>query len=162
MNAQSVLVLLYLMKKYDGWTNRKCIDFYIQYCNTLFTEYKDLVKYWLAFNEINCLTMSVGDILSGGFKCKDGSAQVMGLPDTKEQLRKRYQALHHQFIASAKAVKSGHEINSEFRIGCMIAGGCIYPYTCDPDDALLAQKDMMSMNYFCGDVLIWLVYQLAK
>ena len=48
-----------LMKKYDGWLNRKCIDFYIRYCNTLFTEYKDLVKYWLTFNEINCLTMSI-------------------------------------------------------------------------------------------------------
>ncbi|ERK28319.1 glycoside hydrolase family 1 protein [Clostridium intestinale] len=142
-----------LMKKYDGWLNRKCIDFYIRYCNTLFTEYKDLVKYWLTFNEINCLTMSIGDILSGGFKCEDGPAQVMGLPDTKEQVAKRYQALHHQFIASAKAVKLGHEINPEFKIGCMIAGGCIYPYSCNPDDVLLAQKEMR-MNYFCGDVQV--------
>jgi 6-phospho-beta-glucosidase len=142
-----------LMNKYDGWFNRKCIDFYIRYCNTLFVEYKDLVKYWLTFNEINSLTMSIGDIVSGGLKCDDGPAQVLGLPDTKEQLNKRYQALHHQFIASAKAVKLGHEINPDFKIGCMVAGGCVYPYTCNPDDVLLAQKDMR-MNYFCGDVQV--------
>ena len=143
----------HLMEQYNGWTNRKCIDFYLHYCNTLFTEYKDLVKYWLTFNEINCLTMSVGDIFSGGFSCEDGPAQILGLEDSKEQLAKRYQALHHQFVASAKAVVSGHKINPEFQIGCMVAGGCIYPYTCNPDDVLLAQQNMR-MNYFCGDVQV--------
>lgn len=142
-----------LMNKYNGWMNRKCIDFYIRYCNILFTEYKDLVKYWLTFNEINSLTMSIGDIVSGGFKCEDGPAQVLDFTSTKEQLAKRYQALHNQFIASAKAVQMAHEINSEFKVGCMIAGGCIYPYTCNPDDVILAQQEMR-MNYFCGDVQV--------
>ncbi|GAB6110040.1 glycoside hydrolase family 1 protein [Fusibacter bizertensis] len=143
----------HLMEKYNGWTNRKCIDFFVNYCKTLFVEYRDLVKYWLTFNEINSLTMGVGDILAGGIKCEDGAVQGLNASSTQEQLAKRYQALHHQFIASAKAVKLGHEINPQFQIGCMVAGGCIYPYTCNPDDALLAQKDMR-MNYFCGDVQV--------
>lgn len=142
-----------LMDKYNGWTNRKCIDFYMRYCKTLFTEYKDLVKYWLTFNEINILPAGLGDIVSGGFKCEDGPAQVLGLKSTTEQLTKRYQALHHQFIASAKAVQLAHEINSEFQVGCMVAGGCFYPYRCNPDDVILAQKEMR-MNYFCGDVQV--------
>ena len=142
-----------LMNKYNGWANRKCIDFYIRYCNTLFNEYKHLVKYWLTFNEINSLTMSIGDIVSGGFKCEDKPAQVLGATSTKEEVNRRYQALHHQFIASAKAVNLGHEINPEFKIGCMIAGGCFYPYTCNPDDALLAQQEMR-FNYFCGDIQV--------
>lgn len=32
-----------------------------------------------------------------------------------------YQVLHHQFVASAKVVRLGHEINPEMKIGCMIA-----------------------------------------
>ena len=143
----------HLMDEYSGWTNRKCIDFFLHYCKVLFEEYKDLVKYWLTFNEINCLIMGVGDILSAGIKCEGGPAQVLGLPSTREQLANRFQALHHQFIASAKAVKLGHEINPEFQIGCMVAGGAIYPYTCNPDDILKAQQDMR-MNYFCGDVQV--------
>lgn len=143
----------HLMDAYSGWTNRKCIDFFLHYCKVLFEEYKDLVKYWLTFNEINCLIMGVGDILSAGIKCEDGTAQVLGLPSTREQLANRFQALHHQFLASAKAVKLGHEINPEFQIGCMVAGGAIYPYTCNPDDILKAQQDMR-MNYFCGDVQV--------
>lgn len=142
-----------LMKKYGGWLNRDCIDFYIRLCQTLFIEYKDIVKYWLTFNEINSLTMCIGEILSGGLRYEDAPLQVLGTPDTKEQLDIRYQALHHQFIASAKAVNLGHEINPDFKIGCMVAAGCTYPLTCNPDDVLFAQK-RMRMNYFCGDVQV--------
>ena len=35
----------------------------------------------------------------------------------------------------------------------MVAGGATYPYTCHPDDILLAQSEMR-MNYFCGDVQV--------
>ena len=64
----------------------------------------------------------------------------------------RFQGLHHQFVASAKAVKLGHAINPEFKIGCMIAYMTTYPYTCNPDDILLAQEKMKMHNHFCGDI----------
>ena len=143
----------HLMECYDGWTNRKCIDFYLNYCEVLFREFKGLVHYWLTFNEINALQTGIGDILSGGFRTEDSEAQVLGKTPTREQLNKRYQGLHHQFLASAKAVVLGHEIDPENKIGCMVAGGCFYPYTPNPDDVLLAQTDMR-MNYFCGDVQV--------
>ena len=60
------------MKKYDGWNNRKTIDFFENFAETVFDEYKNLVKYWLTFNEINSLTLGVGDILSGGLNVEDG------------------------------------------------------------------------------------------
>lgn len=44
-----------LIKKYDGWKNRKLIDFFEKYAVTLFERYKDKVKYWITFNEINML-----------------------------------------------------------------------------------------------------------
>ena len=46
-----------LSKNYDGWKNPKLIDFYLNYARAVMTEYKGLVRYWLTFNEINCLLM---------------------------------------------------------------------------------------------------------
>lgn len=59
-----------------------------------------------------------------------------------------YQAIHYQLVASALAVKIGHEINPEFKIGCMIAGSPHYPLTCRPDDVLEAQKKDRESLFF--------------
>ncbi len=57
----------HLAKTYGGWSDRRLIDFYLNYCRTLFTEYKGLVRYWLTFNEINILLMGAyGNIMGGG------------------------------------------------------------------------------------------------
>lgn len=34
----------------------------------------------------------------------------------------------------------------------MIAGGATYPYSCNPNDVLMAQKGMQAGNWLCGDV----------
>ena len=44
---------LALVKKYGGWDNRKLVGFFERYCKVLFERYKDQVKYWMTFNEIN-------------------------------------------------------------------------------------------------------------
>ena len=44
---------LNLAREYNGWTNRKIIGFYENYVRTFFKRYKDKVKYWLTFNEVN-------------------------------------------------------------------------------------------------------------
>ena len=44
----------------------------------------------------------------------------MQTPETKEEMQARFQALHHQFVASAKAVALAHEINPKNRVGCML------------------------------------------
>lgn len=142
----------HLMNAYDGWANKKCIDFYLNYCQTIFEEYKGLVKYWITFNEINSLALGMGDLLSAGFRREDGPI-AMQEENTIERLTKRFQALHYQFLASAKAVKLAHEIDSSYQVGCMVAGGAYYPLMPNPEDVLLAQKDMR-MNYFCGDVQV--------
>lgn len=143
----------HLSEAYDGWYDRRTIGFFLRYCKTVFTEYRGLVKYWLTFNEINSAQMGIGDILSLGLRTADGPNLAMGAPATPELWNRRYQALHHQFLASAQAVKLAHEIDPGNRVGCMVAGGVFYPYTPNPDDALKAQADMR-MNYFCGDVQV--------
>lgn len=141
---------LNLAKTYKGWTNRKLIDFYVKYCETIFNRYKDTVKYWLTFNEINMLTMPFGALFAGAI-LPEGDADLTTMKDNEQQ---RYQALHHQFVASAKAVKLGHEINPDFKIGCMIAYLCSYPLTCNPDDVVLAQQKDNLTNFLCSDVQV--------
>lgn len=130
-----------LAKKYNGWVGRECIDLYIKYCNTVFTRYKSKVKYWLTFNEINSAFMSFGTFTS------------LGILDPDE-IKTNMQGLHHQLVASAKAVSLAHSINSDFEVGCMLAYLTTYPYTCHPKDVLLAQERSRMHNYFCSDVQI--------
>lgn len=142
---------LNLAKKYNGWADRRLIDFYVRYCDVIFRRYKNVVKYWLTFNEINALTMPWGTYMAGAIM-PNGDREISNNGDANEQIR--YQALHHQFLASAKAVKLGHEINKDFKIGCMIAYMCFYPLTCNPDDVLLAQQKDNLHNFLCSDVQV--------
>lgn len=113
---------IHLIKEYGGWRNRKVIQFYKKLATTLFTRYKDLVKYWITFNEINMILHL--PFLGAGLVFKEG--------ENEKEIK--YQAAHHELVASAWATKIGHEINPNNKIGCMMAGGQIYPYSCDPKD----------------------------
>jgi len=139
-----------LTEKYNGWAGREVIECYTRYCEVLFKRYKDKVKYWLTFNEINCGTMPLGGYLGLGI-LNEGTESFMNQVDIPQL---RFQGLHHQFVASAKAVKMGHEINPNFQIGCMIAYMTTYPFTCNPDDILVAQDRVKMHNDFCGDVQV--------
>ncbi|CZQ91140.1 glycoside hydrolase family 1 protein [Trichococcus ilyis] len=143
-----------LSANYGGWLNRKCIEFYLKFCETIFTEFKGMVKYWITFNEMNCMQYSFGEYLSGGFIPEEDGPLDLFIPDTKEALSKRYRALHNQLVASAKAVNLAHSLDPENKIGCMLASSCIYPMTCNPKDILEAQKMVQLRNYYCGDVLV--------
>lgn len=74
------------------------------------------------------------------------------LTDEAENPQKAsYQALHHQFIASALTTKLAREINPDFQIGCMMVRLTTYPATHNPKDILLAQKQN-DLNLFVLDV----------
>lgn len=142
---------LRLAQQYNGWSSRKLVDFYVKYCEVIFNRYKDVVKYWLTFNEINILTLPFGSFLAGAMM-PEGNAELG--QETAEDQRVRFQALHHQFVASAKAVKLAHEINKDFKVGCMLAYMCSYPRTCHPDDIVLAQQVDNLRNFLCSDVQV--------
>ena len=111
-----------LSLKNNGWLSRETIEHFERYCKVLFERYGKKVKYWLTFNEINVLSMTA--FLSGGILTD-------GVTNMKEAM---YQAIHHQFVASAKAVKLCHEMLPEAKIGCMLARQESYPKTCHPKD----------------------------
>ncbi|MGG9992845.1 glycoside hydrolase family 1 protein [Streptococcus suis] len=132
---------LHLALEYGGWKNRKVIEFFVRYAETVFKRYQGKVKYWLTFNEINILGM-VG-YLSGGLLFEDG----------KNNLEAMYQAVHNQFIASSLATKAAHEIDPENKVGCMLARMENYAATCNPDDVLAALKKDQE-NLFYTDVQV--------
>ena len=134
------------LAKKGGWSNRTMIDHYLKYCETIFKRYKEKVKYWITFNEINCLLVPFGIMTAGGVYMR------MNSPENTLQLR--YQCLHHQFVASAKAVKLAHEIIPNSKVGLMIASMCSYPLTCNPKDIFAAKKQEQIMNMYCSDIMI--------
>ncbi|MEM5011969.1 6-phospho-beta-glucosidase [Niallia taxi] len=130
---------LALVKNYGGWKNRKVVEFYEHFARTVFTRYKDKVKYWMTFNEINVILHA--PFTGGGLLFEEG----------ENQKNAQYQGAHHQFIASALAVKAGHEIIPGSQIGCMIASMVTYPYTSKPEDMFAAmQQDRQTL--FFSDV----------
>ena len=115
-----------LVKNYGGWKNRELVEFYERLAKTIFTRFKDKVKYYMTFNEINVLLHA--PFTGGGLEFEDGQKNEQDI----------YQAAHHQFLASALAVKAGHEIIPGSQIGCMIASMVTYPYTSKPEDMFAA------------------------
>ena len=148
---------LALAVKYDGLLDRRGIDAYVRYAKTLFTEYKDEVKYWITFNEINMLMSSFGDMyVAGLLSTNQHTISLESLQEdgnTPKNNNKRYQALHHAFVASAKAVKIAHEINPDNKVGCMVSFDVRYPYSCNPVN-VQANVEALNKNYYCGDVMV--------
>lgn len=149
----------WLVTKYHGFLDRKAIDHFLQYAECVMTRYKDKVKYWLTFNEINIVCMGEGGIgnLYGLGLMEDediNATEPIKLSDLKGVPQKMFTALHHEFLASALCVKKGHEINPDFMIGNMIARGAFYPLTPNPADVLAAMDTEDYLNNFCGDVQV--------
>ena len=126
----------YLVDHYGGWKNRKLIGFFERYATTLFERYQGKVNYWLTFNEINMATflpqISIGSKAEAG----ENQEEVM------------YQALHHQFVASALATKAARAIDPDNRIGCMIAYAPVYPLSAKPEDVWSAQRKEEEKLFF--------------
>ncbi|MGR5295166.1 glycoside hydrolase family 1 protein [Vibrio mediterranei] len=125
-----------LVENYGGWCNRKLIEMFERYVTTVFERYKNKVKLWLTFNEIN---MSLHAPFTGVGLQEDATEQEI------------YQAIHHQLVANAKAVKLCQKIVPDGKIGNMLLGALNYPYTCNPDDVIAAMHENNKWLFF-GDV----------
>ena len=132
----------HLAKEYGGFMNRKTIDFFVKFAEVCFKRYKNKVKYWMTFNEINNQMNFKNDIFGW-----TNSGAHFGNYDNPEEAM--YICGHHTLVASAKAVKIGKEINPDFKIGNMIAMVPIYPFSCRPADQVLAQQQMHDRFFFC-------------
>ena len=121
----------------NGWVSRDVIDLFVRFCRTCFAEYGQYCRYWLTFNEIDsCIRhpFTTAGIIPE--LCENG------------ELAACYQAMHHQFVASALATRDLHEMVPGAVMGCMLTKLTVYPYTCAPADALATQKrNLENLSY---------------
>ena len=144
---------MYLINKFGGWRSRKMIDCYMKLVQVLFRRYKELVRYWLTFNEINMILHF--PFVAAGLRFEEGENQYQAM----------ITAAHHELVASALVTKMAHQINPENQIGCMLAAGSYYPETCRPEDywkALCDNResymfiDVQSRGYYPAYALKWI------
>ncbi len=140
-----------------GWHDRALVDMFLRFCEVCFTEYGQYVTYWLTFNEIDSIfrhSFTTAGIVIDQF---DGM-------NVEEAI---YQALHHQFVAAAKAATLMRELVPGARMGCMLTRTLHYAMTCHPDDQLIAQRTNRE-NYLYSDVQVlgeyprWLLNEWAR
>jgi 6-phospho-beta-glucosidase len=132
---------LHLVEKFGSWRSRKLIDFFLNYCETVFERYKDKVKYWLTFNEINNIRRMPGP--AGGIFFEEG--------ENRQQVI--YQASHNMFVANSLAIKKFKEIIPDGKIGCMLSLSNVYPHTCNPED-VFETMELRRRSLLFGDVMI--------
>jgi len=129
-------VPMHLVTEYGSWRNRKMVDFFARYARSCFEAFDGLVKYWLTFNEINIL-------LHSPFS---GAGLVFEPGENKDQVK--YQAAHHELVASALVTRIAHEVNPMNQVGCMLAGGNFYPWSSKPEDVWAAlEKDRENLFF---------------
>lgn len=137
---------LHLAKEYGGFRNRKVVDLFVKFAEVVFERYKDKVKYWMTFNEIN----NMMDYTNPVFLWTNVGVKVKEEENPKEIM---YTAAHHTLLASALAVSKGKEINPDFEIGAMVSHVPIYPINSNPDNVMLAEESMR-LRYFFPDVQV--------
>lgn len=142
-NIQPIVTLshfeipLGLVRKYNGWYNRKTISFFLNYARTVIQRYHKFVKYWLTFNEINMCLYAPLETL--------GINTDLGQSDHEKLI---YQGVHHQFVASSLVVKFAHNFDSTIKIGAMLGYSPIYPLTGKPEDVLSSLKADQEKMFF--------------
>ena len=133
-----------LVLKYNGWYNRKTIDMFVRFVETICKRYKDKVKYWLTFNEVDSMIRhpyTTGGLIEDRFPGKNFEEVI-------------FQSMHHQFVASALATKICHEVIPGSKVGCMLTKLTYYPYPCKPEDVLTMQQSMRS-TYCYSDTQVF-------
>ncbi len=133
-----------LLLNYQGWYSREVIEMFTRYVETICTRYKNKVRYWLTFNEVDSMIRhpyTTGALIEDRFPGLNFEEVI-------------FQAMHHQFVASALATKICHEIIPESKVGCMLTKLTYYPYTCKPEDVLTAQQYMRS-TYCYSDTQVF-------
>ena len=132
---------LYLTTHYKGWYSREVIDFFYRYCKVLFDRFGDRVKLWIIVNQINLIAVESFNHLGVAEDLVENIAEA------------KYQAVHNEMVACAKATAYAHSLNKDIQIGMMLCGGPDYPATCKPEDVLACMRHNQ-MEYFCADVLL--------
>lgn len=132
---------LNLVQEYGGWYNRKLIKLFVNYSKVILNRYHKQVKYWIVINQINLIHF-------------EAFASLGILMDKVENYQQaKYQAIHHEFVASAMVTEFAHRLDPNLKMGVMLADSITDPMTASPEDTLLTFKKNR-LQYYFGDVPI--------
>lgn len=132
-----------IVEKFNGFESREVIDLYLKYVKTIVNCFHKKVKYWLTFNEINMTLESIPT-------CSGAMVDNSKLGLNKEQLT--FKCIHNMLLASARAVKLIHSIDSNLEVGNMVWKQLYYPRTTKPEDTIQQRFDM-NLNYYFFDIM---------
>lgn len=131
---------LNIVTNYQGWYGRETIDHYVRFATTCLKRYAKKVTHWIVINQINL-------IFGESF-----SSLGMVMDEYKDFNAAKYQAVHNEFIASAKIKQAAKQIDSNLQIGMMLADQMTYARTCDPENVAISIEKNRMKDYFFADV----------
>lgn len=115
------------LQEEGGWTNRQCIDHYLNYCRVLFKTFHGKVKHWITFNE-----PWVAAIL--------GYATGMMAPGQRDYAEGLL-AAHNMLVSHGKAVRLFREMMLPGEIGIVLNLSPRKPAGDAPEDAAAACRN---------------------
>ena len=127
---------LHLLKTYNGWMSRQCVEDYLKYVETVVKRFKGRVKYWTPFNEQNFIILD-SEYMTG---CKAQNAKEI------------FQLEHHINMAYARATTLIHQIDPDAKVTGNIGTTCLYPKTCNPLDVEACDTLMFRIFYNYADI----------
>lgn len=130
-----------LVERYGAWRDRRLVEFFARYSESVFSRLGDRVEHWLTFNEINAITLF--PFVPAGLR--------FGAEDHRDSVI--YQAAHHQLLASARAVELARQYSPRSQVGMMMLYPTTYAQTCHPEDAL-ARVQMMRPHWLFPEVQV--------
>ena len=132
---------LHLMEEYNGFLNKKVIEFYVSHVRHIVNRLKGKVKYYITYNEIN-LGVFMPELVAG-----------VRLAENMSQEQLFAQLTINLQIAHAKAVLAIKNIDPEAQVGGMIGHTPFYAATCKPEDVLANQFQNQMHNYLALDIM---------
>ena len=121
-----------------GWENRETIQQFADYCDVLFENFGQDVKYWQTINEQNVMALA-GSII--------GTSQ--------KSMREKFQENHHMLVAQALVTKHYHEHGYPGKIGPAPNIASVYAASDRPADQLAALNMSALRNWLFLDVAVY-------
>ncbi|NIZ40173.1 glycoside hydrolase family 1 protein [Entomospira entomophila] len=138
---------VHLVHAYGSWLNRRVVDLYVRFCETVIRAYHGKVRYWVTFNEMNHLDpmTTQTDIFT---------YMITGLKysELKNPMHDLAIISYHMTLASVKVARVTRDINAMNQVGCVFGLSPVYSYDCHPDNVLEALKES-ERDYYQVDAM---------
>lgn len=126
----------HLVDLYHGWGGREIVGDYTRYVRCVVEHFKGRVKYWVPFNEQNCIFRDQEYMT--GYQPKNAT--------------ETFQMIHNFSMAYVNAVEAVHELDPDAKVGGNIGNMCVYPKTCKPEDVEAADDYAYLFGYAFADI----------